>query len=134
MLLSFAYLAFSAVLRLLVKDPPDRARRDAQAELTQFAGDPRVAPSRVFARKAQDELSHPTVNRRTARCQPRLRPLPTHELAVPAHERLWRHDQAVAPVGREQSDERRKQRSIGWLQTRTPLLPAEYGQLMSQHE
>jgi hypothetical protein len=53
---------------------------------------------------------------------------------VPPHERLWRHDQAVAPVGREQSDERRKQRSISWLQTRTPLLPAEHGQLMSQHE
>src|SRR5205823_7003208 len=49
------------------QDPPDRARRDTQAELQQLAGDPRVAPTRVLARKAQHEFSHPTVGGRTAR-------------------------------------------------------------------
>jgi hypothetical protein len=40
----------------------------------------------------------------------------------------------VAPAGREQSGERRKQRTIGWPQQGSPLLPSEHGELMPQHE
>jgi hypothetical protein len=57
------------------QDAPDRARRDTQAELEQFAGDPRVAPTWILAREAQDEFSHASVGRRTARSTPRLGPL-----------------------------------------------------------
>jgi len=53
---------------------------------------------------------------------------------MPAQECLRRHDQSVAPVDREQSGERRKQRAIGWSQQGARLLPAEHGQLVSQHE
>jgi hypothetical protein len=40
----------------------------------------------------------------------------------------------VAPAGREQSSERRKQRAISWPQQGSPLLPSEHGQLVSQHQ
>ena len=66
--------------------------RDAQAELEELAGDPRVAPAWVLARDAQNELSHPTIDGRTARGPPRLRPPTTHELPMPAQKRLWCHD------------------------------------------
>src|SRR5207302_904226 len=62
------------------QDPPDRARRDAQAELAQLAGDPRVAPAWVLAGEAQHEFLYPAIDWRTARTSPRLRPLATHEL------------------------------------------------------
>jgi hypothetical protein len=40
----------------------------------------------------------------------------------------------VATPRREQSSERREHRAIGWPQQRSPLLPSEHGQLVSQHE
>jgi hypothetical protein len=83
------------------QDPPDRARRDAQAELTQLAGDPLVAPTRVLAREPQHELAHLIVNRRTAKSSRWLCPLTTNELAVPAQKRLWSDQQAV-PTARRQ--------------------------------
>jgi hypothetical protein len=46
---------------------------------------------------------------------------------MPAEERLWRHHQSVAPTGREQSGERRKQRAISWPQQGASLLPSEHG-------
>jgi len=88
----------------------------------------------VLARDAQHEFSHPTVGRRTAHSPPRLRPLPTHKLPVPAQKRLWRHHQSVASAGREQSGERRKQRPISWPQQGSSLLPSEHGELVPQHE
>jgi hypothetical protein len=105
---------------------------ETQAELAQLVDDPRVAPAWVLQCEAQHELPHPTVGRRTARSLPRLRPLPTHKLPVPAQKRLRRDHQSVAPAGREQSGERRKQRAISWQGS--PLLPPEHGQLVSQHE
>jgi hypothetical protein len=53
---------------------------------------------------------------------------------MPAQKRLWRHLQPVAPPRREQSGERRKQRTIGWPRRRTSLLPLEHDKLMSQYE
>src|SRR5207245_8538582 len=76
------------------QDAPDRARRHTQAELQQLAGDPRVAPTWVLAREAQHEFAHPAIDGWTARTSSRLRPLATHELPVPAQERLWRHHQS----------------------------------------
>jgi len=77
------------------QEAPDRARRHAQIELQQLASDPRVAPTRVLAGEAQNELSHPTVDGGAARRQPRVRPLATDEFPMPAQKRLWRHDQAA---------------------------------------
>jgi hypothetical protein len=53
---------------------------------------------------------------------------------MPAQKRLWRHDQSVAPPGRQQPGQRRQQCAISWPQQGSPLLPSEHGQLVSQHE
>jgi hypothetical protein len=53
---------------------------------------------------------------------------------VAAQERLRCHDQSVAPAPREQSGERRKERTIRRSERSPPLLPAEHGQLMPQHQ
>jgi hypothetical protein len=53
---------------------------------------------------------------------------------MPAQKCLRRHHQSVAPAGREQAREGRKQRAICWQQQGAPLLPSEHGQLMPQHE
>jgi hypothetical protein len=53
---------------------------------------------------------------------------------MPAQKRLRPYHQAVAAVGREQTGQRCQQRTIGRPQHRTPLLPAKYGQLVSQDE
>jgi hypothetical protein len=50
---------------------------------------------------------------------------------MPAQKRLRRHDQSMAPARREQTGERRQQRTIGLPQPRAPLLPAEHDELMS---
>jgi hypothetical protein len=52
------------------QDAPDRARRAAQAELEQLPGDPRIAPARVLACKAQYELLHRAIDRRPAGSPP----------------------------------------------------------------
>jgi hypothetical protein len=53
---------------------------------------------------------------------------------MPAQERLWRHDQAASAWLRQDSRERGKESAIGRAQRRSPFLPAEHHQLMSQHE
>jgi hypothetical protein len=100
----------------------------------QLAGDPRVAPARVLARQAQDELAYTTLDGRTAWSPPWLRPLPAHELAVPAQQRLRRHDQAIPAPPRQHSDERRQEGTVRRSERGTRLLPREYQQLMPQHE
>src|SRR5262249_56056950 len=79
-----------------VQDAPDRARRDAQAELQQLAGDPRVTPARVLPGKAQHQLADAIIDRRTTDAAPWSCPFLTHEFPVPAQERLWRHNQAAS--------------------------------------
>jgi hypothetical protein len=101
--------------------------------VAQFAGDPWVAPTRVLVGEPQHELAHPIVKGRTATSSPWLCPLAPHEFSVPAQKRLW-SDQAAAPPRREQSGERRQQRTIGWPEHRTSLLPCEHDQLMPQYE
>jgi hypothetical protein len=116
------------------QDAPDRARRHAQAELQQLAGDPRVAPARVLPCEAHDKLTDAIIDGRTAGASTRLRPLAADELPVPAQERLWRHDQAASALPRQDSRQRGKEGAIGRPQPGAPLLPPEYDELMSQHE
>ena len=104
------------------------------AELAQLARDSRVAPAWVLATEAQHELSHPAVDRRTARTSPRLCPLATHELPMPAQKRLRRRDQSVATPRRKQSGEARKQSTIGRPQRGARLLPVRHDELVPQHE
>jgi hypothetical protein len=99
------------------QDAPDRARRHTQTELQQLAGDPRVAPAWVLSRETQHELSHPTIDRRTAHGPLRLRPPATNELPMPAQKRLWCHEQAASGL-RQDSRQRGKEGAIGGAQRR----------------
>ncbi len=104
-----------------------------QAELQQLTRNPPMAPTWILAGEAQDELSHPILDGRTARTSPPLRPLPPHEFAMPAQKGLRRHDQ-LSPPTREHSGERREKGTIGRSERGARLLPAEHYELMSQHE
>jgi hypothetical protein len=113
------------------QQPAHRAGRDARAELQQLTRNPRVAPAWILARKPHDELSHPILDRRTARPPPGPRPLPTHEFPMPAQKRLGRHDQPTSAPTREQSGQRREEGTIGCFQRGARLLASEHHELMS---
>src|SRR5439155_18051929 len=114
--------------------PSHSTRRNAHAQFQKLARDPRVAPARVLARQAQNELTYTALDGWTAWSPPWLRPLPPHELSVPAQQRLWRHDQAVPAPRREDSDERREEGTVCRSERGARLLPREHQQLMPQHE
>jgi hypothetical protein len=100
-------------------------------KLQQLTRNPRVAPAWILARKPHDELSHPILDRRTARTPPGPRPLPTHEFPMPAQQRLGRHDQPTSAPTREQSGQRREEGTIGCFQRGARLLASEHHELMS---
>jgi hypothetical protein len=95
------------------KQPPYRARRDAEVELEQLSGDPLIAPSRVLARKPQHQFPQHLARRWTAAFALPERPPPAHELAMPAQQRRWCDQEPVPAPVREQSRERRDERTIG---------------------
>jgi len=65
---------------------------------------------------------------------PWLCPLPPHELAVPAQQRLWRHDQPMPAPTREESGERREEGTVCRSERGPRLLPREHQRLMLSHE
>jgi hypothetical protein len=115
------------------KQPPDRARRDPHTELQQLARDPRIAPARVLARQPQDELTNATLNRWPSWRTLRLCPAATHQLPVPAEQRLRRHDHPLPASRREKPSKCREEGAIGCSERRPRLLPMEHRQLMPQN-
>jgi hypothetical protein len=89
-----------------------------------------MAPAWVLTCEAQSELSHPILDRWTARTSPLLRPLSPHEFPMPAQERLRGHDQPPPPTWKHPG-KRRKERTIGRSERGARLLPAKHGELMS---
>jgi hypothetical protein len=89
-----------------------------------------MAPAWVLTGEAQNELSHPIVDRRTARTSPRLRPFPPHEFPMPAQKRLRGNDQLSPPTWKHPG-KRREERTIGRSERRARLLSAEHDELMS---
>jgi hypothetical protein len=94
--------------------PPDGARRDADAELEQLSGDPRVAPPWVLPRQAQNEFANAPRERRPTAGPLRLRPSAAHQLSVPTQQRL--------------------RRAISRSNIRPRLLPTKHQQLMAQNQ
>ena len=103
-----------------------------ETELEQLARDPLVAPARVLARKLQHEFPQRSVRRWTADPALRVRPPPAHELAMPTQKGRRRHHEPVPAPLREQSRERRDERTIGGPKPRSPLLTSQNRELMPQ--
>src|SRR6266511_3360745 len=77
------------------EDRPHRGRRNRDAEASQFADDPPVAPRWVLACELNDERLYPTIERRPPRRPSvRIRPATPDQLPVPAQNRRRTHRQA----------------------------------------
>lgn len=63
-----------------------------------------------------------------------LFPFAADEFAVPAQERLRRHQQRTATIGRKQPRERGDKSTVGRPQPRPGLLATEHGEFMTQCE
>jgi hypothetical protein len=61
-----------------------------------------------------------------------LRPPATHQLPVPAQQRLRRHDHPLPTSRREEPSKRREESAIGCPERRPRLLPTKHQQLMPQ--
>jgi hypothetical protein len=116
------------------EDVADRGRRDGYAELAQLANDPEVAPARVLARQAEDQLPRLTPDRRTSGTPVRIRPAAGYQPAMPAQQRLRPHQERVPAMTRQHPAQRYKQQPIVRLETRLTGLPAKNRQLVPKHE
>src|SRR5205807_4375720 len=79
----------------LAQDLADRRRRDAEPERAELASDPLVAPARVVAREAEDQLANLGADRRPTLISCRVGPAPRDELALPTQERFRRDEKGV---------------------------------------
>jgi hypothetical protein len=80
------------------EQPTDGPGRDLEAELEELTADAQVAPARVIASQAQDQLLDLGRKRRTARPARSFAkggPLPAHEFAMPAEQGGARETQAI---------------------------------------
>jgi hypothetical protein len=104
----------------LLKDRPDSARRQPDAEPEEFALDPPVAPARVLAREAHDELTDVSGGRGPTGAAVRIRPAARDEFAVPPQQRRGRHEQRRLPgLPWQHAAKCRQQRPIRLRQLRT---------------
>jgi len=112
---------------------PDGGCAHPDAHLAQLALDANVAPAGVLPGQAQDDFTDLGVDWRTAELlSPSVGPLPPHKLSVPAKERLRRdHERGPAVAGQEPTG-RREECSVGRAKVRTPDLPAQDAQLVTQ--
>jgi hypothetical protein len=110
------------------------ARRDGEAELAELAGDALIAPARVLAREPQHEFALLGVDRRPPWPYARVCPPPSHELAVPAEQRLRRDEQTMAAPGREQPACRGEEGAVTRSQPWALDLPAQDLKLVAQHD
>jgi len=86
--------AWGGVEAAAQQDAADGARRDTDAELGEFAGDPRIAPARVLPRESEDQVAGLRRDRWPARAAMGMTP------ALP-NERRRRHDQASTTLRSE---------------------------------
>jgi hypothetical protein len=76
------------------KDVAYACRRDGDAELCALTDDAQITPSSVLSRDAEHQSHDLSIERVVgAIVAMRERPIPCDEVAVPAHERRWRHEE-----------------------------------------
>src|SRR5262249_41427202 len=98
------------------------ARRDSDACLAQLAGDPQVAPARVLAGEAQDQLAYIGVDPRPARAAVRVCPAASEQSAMPGQQRLRPHRERGPGAARKHPAKRGQQHSVVRLEARPPDL------------
>jgi hypothetical protein len=118
----------------LDQDVADGARRDADAQLAQLAGDPQIAPTRVLAREPQDQLAYLTTDRRPTGAAVRVGPAASDKPAMPGQERLRPHRERRPGAARKHPAERRQQDAVVRLEARAADLAAKDRQLVAEHE
>jgi hypothetical protein len=117
------------------KQPPNRARRDAEAKLDQLASDPLIPPARVLAREPQHQFAQRAARRWTAQPALWVCPPPAHQLAMPAQQRHRRYHEPVSAAWREQSSKRGEERPIGGAKPRALMLTSQDRELVpKQHQ
>ncbi len=123
---------------MMAQDAADCRCRDLMAKLVQLALDAAIAPSRVRAGQAQDQLlalgEHWRTTEMAARATPKGSPLSTDQLPVPAEDGL-RADQVGCPGwSRQPVAERCQEQAISGLPARTLGLALEDANLMAEKE
>ena len=103
-------------------------------EFGKLAGDPGVAPARVLACESEDEVTDALLHWWPSATARGVCPSSADELAVPAQERLRRHEHGAAMRGWQEACERGEEGAIGGPQLRPSLLPAEHRELVSKRE
>jgi hypothetical protein len=77
----------------LAQDLADAGGGDAQPEAAEFADDPPIAPARVLACEAQPEFADIGCQLRSAGASTRIGRASAPEVAMPANERVRRHEE-----------------------------------------
>ena len=118
------------------QEPGHRRLRDRQAQLAQFAVNPRRAPQRICSGHRADERA----NGRRRAGPPRTcasgapRPPTAEPFAVPPHDRLGPHDEhggaPLAPRLGEEDPKESVPRAEPWARTRAP----QGGHLLTERE
>ena len=96
------------------EDGSDRRGRDADAELEQLSTDPLVAPARVLACEAADQVAQVSRDRWPSCLAVWSRPLSGNEIAVPSQQRVGRDDEAPPPISAEEPAGGGEEYTIGW--------------------
>jgi hypothetical protein len=115
------------------QDLADRARADPVPEAAQLALDPDHAPAPVLCGEEDDQLDDSVVERWPSRW-PGLGPLPGHHAAVPAQQRSRGHDPVQAQAFRQHSRQCCEEGTIGPLQPRPGVHPAQHRDLLAQDQ
>lgn len=115
------------------KDPPDRARPDPDAELSELALDPDTPPPRVLSAETDDEIGHLGTQWRPTRASSPVGPLASDELAVPPHQRLGGDHERGPSVPGEGPARRREEHPIPVAKLRPADRPSEHIHLVAEH-
>lgn len=117
-----------------LEDVAHRAWRHTDTSPGEFAADPLIAPRRVLAGQAQDRSTNVLPGGWAAWTFPGVGPLAGNQVAVPAQQRRWRHEENAPRPARQQPRERRQQHPVPVAQI-GPVHPAsQHGDLMPEHE
>ena len=107
----------------------DSGSGDPTAKASQLSLDPGVAPRRIVASQLEYQLNELLADRRAG-----LSPLNCNQPPVPAQHRARGDEPMHAKVPGQQPDQHREQRTVGQVQTRLRIGPAQDRHFMAQYK